>query len=127
MHGFGCPRCNDSWGEIEIVRILKELGINFEQQKVYNNCCGRTGRALRFDFYLPDYNICVEFDGEQHFSAVRFWGMPIDVAEEKFKLTQYNDLLKNKYCQDNHIVLIRIPYWDIDCIETDYLSLLKAA
>lgn len=68
---------------------------------------------LRFDFYLPTYNTCIEFDGKQHFEAINFFG-----GEENLKLTQLRDSQKNQYCIQNNIDLYRISYNDIDNIYT---------
>ena len=64
--------------------------------------------------FNPDksINCLVEYDGEQHFQNREFFG-----GEEAFKKRQHNDQIKNQYCKDNNIKLIRIPYWDFDNIE----------
>ena len=62
---------------------------------------------LPFDFYIPKYNLIIEYDGFHHFYPVNGGG-----GEEKFKLTQENDAIKNKYCKENDITLLRIPYTD---------------
>lgn len=57
-----------SKGEQLIYDILIENNLVFEQQKTFNNCINpKTNKKLRFDFYLPDYNCCIEYDGEQHY------------------------------------------------------------
>lgn len=62
---------------------------------------------LPFDFYIPEQNILIEYDGQHHFEPIKGWG-----GEEKFKLTQENDQIKNKYCEEKNIKLLRIPYTD---------------
>ena len=62
----GCPICSESKGERSIRIILKNLNIKFESEKKF--CDLRHKYCLFFDFYLPDYNACIEFDGEQHFA-----------------------------------------------------------
>ena len=69
---------------------------------------------LRFDFYLPDYNCCIEYDGIQHFKRTNF-------SHDNFEERQKRDEIKNQYCKDNNIVLIRIPYTDLDLIDRQYL------
>ena len=66
---------------------------------------------MPFDFYLPDYNVCIEYNGLQHYTK-RF-GM----SDEDFKDRQKKDLIKEQYCEDNNITLINIPYWDYKNIE----------
>ena len=62
--------------------------------------------------------MCIEYDGEQHFRPIRFKGMKIEDSDVNFQIQKQRDLIKNKYCQDNNIILIRIPYWDFNNIET---------
>lgn len=62
---------------------------------------------LPFDFYLPELNICIEYDGEQHFKENRHFG-----GKEYLEKTKYHDQIKNEYCKNNNIKLIRIKYCD---------------
>ena len=81
--------------------------------------CKYKGR-LKFDFYLPDYNICIEFDGEQHFKPVEYWG-----GEEEFKKRQIKDKIKTSFCTNNDIKLIRIhckKMNKVDCILSEALK-----
>ena len=80
------------------------------------------GTRYRYDFYLPDYNLFIEYDGEQHFMPIGFFG-----GEEEFKRRQEHDKIKNKYCEDNHINLLRIPYWEqnIETIINNHLQRLS--
>jgi len=111
----GCPRCNNSKGERGIEEYLLENNINFEKQKRFKEC--RHKRPLPFDFYLPDYNICIEYDGEQHYKLTRFRGISVKKAKENFKEQPIKDAIKDKYCEDNNIKLIRIPYTEFEKIE----------
>ena len=69
-------------------------------------------KRLRFDFYLPEYNTCIEYDGRQHFTPVEVFG-----GEEGYFKTKKRDGIKNKYCKDNNIGSLRIPYNQINNIE----------
>lgn len=111
LRGKRCPICRDSRGELEIYNLLKKHNIKFTTQKKFKEC--KNIRPLPFDFYLNDLSVCVEYDGGQHFEPVDFFG-----GEEKFKLQQINDNIKNTYCKENNIPLLRIPYWDYDNIES---------
>jgi len=102
---YGCPKCNDSKGEIEIKRILESYNILYETQKTFKNCKYKS--LLKFDFYLPKYNCCIEYDGQQHFKPLKFFG-----GIDEFKKTQIRDKIKNKYCKDENINLLRIKYND---------------
>jgi hypothetical protein len=105
----GCPYCQESKGEREIGRILKLKKIPFISQHRFIDCTnkikGRYCRKLPFDFYLPKFNSCVEFDGLQHFQSVDRWG-----GEEGFQNRKKLDKIKTEYCEENGIKLIRIPY-----------------
>ena len=106
-----CPECNTtSKGEEKIKEILIKYNIKFNQQYLFNDC--RNTRPLPFDFYLPQYNITIEYDGRQHYKLDCFNMNLLDLMNLK-----YNDNKKTQYCNDNNIKLIRIPYWDFNNIE----------
>lgn len=82
----------------------------------------------RFDFYLPQYNLMIEYDGQQHYEPVNFGGMNEEEMLEKLKIIQQHDAIKTAYCKDNNILLLRIPYWESKNIETiinNYLQRLN--
>jgi very-short-patch-repair endonuclease len=108
-----CPFCHESKGEVAVEKSLKSHLVNFVKQKKFDNCINpKTGRKLPFDFYLPDYKVCIEFDGKQHYSPVDLFG-----GQEGFKKRQYLDNIKNRYCYDHNIRLIRISYKNYDDVE----------
>lgn len=110
LSGGGCQKCKSSKGEIKIRNILEKNNINFEEQKRFQDC--RDQRPLSFDFYLPDYNFCIEFDGAQHSTKVTYFG-----GEDSFIDRQRKDKIKNDYCKNNNINLLRISYKDKECVE----------
>ena len=109
-----CSKCakSESRGETKIRLYLENHKIEFVQQKRFNDC--RTKVPLPFDFYLPSLNTIIEYDGEGHYYRVDFKGHD---GSDTFKRTIENDKIKNKYCEDNNIKIIRIPYWDYKNIE----------
>lgn len=108
--------CSNSKGEHKISNILNNLNITFQQQKTFNNCRNsKTNALLKFDFYLPDYNCCIEYDGEQHFKEKE------NYYKDTLKERQQRDEIKNQYCQNNNIKLIRIPYWDYNKLDKEYI------
>ena len=115
QRGKRCPYCNNSKGEKRISEYLISNSINYISQYKFENC--RNNKPLPFDFYLPDYNICIEYDGEQHFHPVDFGGKGIKKAEEEYLGFKKRDKIKTQYCENNNIKLIRIPYWEFDNIE----------
>lgn len=107
--GQGCPNCHISYGELAVKSWLIDNKIKFIQQYKYQDL-KINKKLFQFDFYVPCVNTLIEYDGEQHFMPVRFNGMSIDKALANFKIAQYRDSLKNKFCEENKIALIRISY-----------------
>lgn len=103
IRGTRCPRCRKSHGELAIETWLNSKNCGYISQKKFADC--KDQRPLPFDFYLPDYNLVIEYDGRQHFQSCGYFG-----GEEKFRIQHKHDLIKNKYCEDNNINLLRIPY-----------------
>lgn len=85
------------------------MNIKYIRQKYFETL--RYINPLSFDFYLPEFNICIEFDGEQHYKPVKWFG-----GKEGFELTLKRDKCKNIWCVENNIKLIRIKYNEIDKI-----------
>lgn len=111
--------CIKSLGETKISKILTSLNISFKQQKTFENCrFPDTNQLARFDFYLPDYNIIIEYDGEQHFiSKNSGWSNDSQLA-----YTKSHDDFKNQWCYLNNIKLIRIPFLDYEKINNNYIQ-----
>ena len=103
LQGYGCSHCNASKGEISVRKYLIENNIDFSEQHEFPGLKYKTN--LKVDFYLPEQNTCIEYDGIQHFESVEYFG-----GDENFKKILERDSIKNKYCEDNNIRLIRIPY-----------------
>lgn len=99
----GCPYCARSHGEDYVSEYLLERGINFETQKKFSGCFYK--RQLPFDFYLPDFNVLIEYDGVQHSHPIDFFG-----GEKGFKAQNKRDTIKNDYAIKNNIHLLRIMY-----------------
>jgi hypothetical protein len=108
--GAGCPVCNESKGENKIRGFLVKNKVNFLKEKTFNGCENK--KSLYFDFYLPDYNLLIEYDGALHFKSVNFFG-----GENGFTYRKNNDELKNKFAFENDIELLRINYFDFDKID----------
>lgn len=104
--------CLKSQGELKLITILVQSGKNFQKEKTFDNFVTQTNTHYRFDFYL-DNKFLIEYDGIQHFEQ-HFFGNTIKEFEERIKYDQ----IKNKYCLDNNIPLYRIPYYDLDKINT---------
>lgn len=101
-----CGCIKESHGENKIREILTQNNIYFINQKKFSNFkYSDTQGVPKFDFYLPQLNTCIEYDGEQHFSLIFSFD-----TEERFQQRQLHDKEKNAYCLKNNITLIRIPY-----------------
>lgn len=114
-NGKGCPKCSSSKGEKCISKYLDEHNIEYIQEYIFPNCKDET--YLRFDFYLPQHNICIEYDGIQHFQPIGFSKKGRANKDQLFAKVQKHDKIKNDYCATNGIKLIRIPYYDYNEIQ----------
>lgn len=111
-----CRKCypKDSLGSLKIKKYLNEKKIKFETEKKFKNCFGESKFLLPFDFYIKDFNLIIEFDGEQHFKP-KFGE---DWNGTEFNRTKKNDEIKNNFCKKQKIQLIRIPYNYVNNITT---------
>lgn len=104
----GCRKCNpSSKGESIIIEYLNNIGLPYIPEAKFENCIYIN--SMRFDFYIPIFNLCIEFDGIQHYKPVDYFG-----GTRAFEETKKRDELKNKFCETNNINLLRISYLDID-------------
>lgn len=111
LNGTGCPKCNESKGEKRIAKYLKENNIKFKPQKKFNDLLGVGGKQLSYDFYLPLYDILIEYQGEYHD------GTAGNQTEKEFEIQKEHDKRKKKYAEEHNIELLEIWYWDYDKIE----------
>lgn len=113
----GCLRTEkNSSAEMLVKKILNNNDVYYLPEHTFDDCIGVNGWKLRFDFYLPDYKLAIECDGEQHFHPVAFYG-----GVEKFETLQANDKIKNEYCENKSILLLRLPYTEKD---EDYSNII---
>ena len=90
LNGRGCPQCNESFGERKTRQWLNSRNIKYIYQKIFKDC--KDIKPLPFDFYLPDYNICIEYDGMQHFTPIDYFG-----GQESFERTVKHDKIKDNF------------------------------
>lgn len=111
-----CPKCsqNISRGEFAIKKYLQDKNIHFDMQHRFDDC--RTKVPLPFDFYIPDLNTCIEYDGAGHYKPIPRGGATELEAKEDLNSIKQRDKIKTNYCNNHNINLIRIPYWDYDNI-----------
>lgn len=95
--------CLKSSYEDLITKILTKNNIKFEKEKIFPEC--KDQKVLPFDFYIPELQLLIEMQGEQHFKEVAFWG-----GEDGLKLRQYHDQLKQDFCKSSGYNLLIIKY-----------------
>lgn len=110
IQGSGCPNCGESQGEKAISKFLDKNNISYYRQHKFNDC--KNVFELPFDFYIPSKRLLIEFDGKQHYEPIEHFG-----GIDTFRKLKINDKIKNDYCEDNYIELVRIKYDQIDNIE----------
>lgn len=99
----GCPICKSSKGEKSVRQFLIKNNINYIQQKVFKECKNKS--HLPFDFYLPNLNICIEYNGIQHYKSVEYFG-----GIDYFEKIKKHDKIKEDFCRQNGIFLLKIKY-----------------
>ena len=101
--GTGCPKCSTSKGEKQVMNWLDSHCISYTPQKTFEDC--RDKRKLPFDFYLTDYNTCIEYQGIQHYKPIEYFG-----GENHLLYVRRHDVIKKDYCESRNIKLICISY-----------------
>lgn len=106
-----CPICYPpaiSKGENFLAKFFTKNNIEFKDQKRFPGLVGRNGGPLKFDFYLPEYNLCIEYQGIQHYGPQYYFGK--EKFQEKYEELIENDQKKRDYCKENEISLLEIKY-----------------
>lgn len=118
LFGQGCPSCSRSKGEKSIELWLKTNGICHKPEHWFDDCRGIC-RPLPFDFWLPEHNILIEYQGRQHFECVYFSKDEKykESSEKNFQQTKINDSIKKRYCVDKGIRLIEITHKQLRSID----------
>jgi very-short-patch-repair endonuclease len=102
----GCKYCNETKGEKQIRIYLENNNLKYKQQ--YKN------HGFIFDFYIPDYNTYIEFNGRQHYEPIEFFG-----GVKSYNKQLSKDKLKDQILKNENIKLIKIGYWQIN--KVDYI------
>ena len=111
-HTQSCGCITKSIGEQNIENILLTNNIQYFKEYSFSDLPNR-----RFDFYLPDYNRLIEFDGPQHIKYSKNWYQ----TYEEWKQALDRDYEKNEYALTYNIELVRIPYNERDSITLEML------
>ena len=107
-----CDKSQDTYKQEQICSYLELQGHHVIREKTFENC--KDKHVLPFDCYLDDLNVVVEYDGEQHYIPIRFGGCSDGEMNEKYLYTKRHDEIKTKFCKDNGIHLIRIPFFNFE-------------
>lgn len=122
-NGRGCPKCAESKGEKQLDILLTKYNIPHDKQHSFYNLIGIKGGLLRFDISVfwdkkqTKLRMLIEYDGIFHYEK--------QYEDDGFETLQIHDKLKDEYCKNNNIPLLRIPYWDFDNIEEILLKELN--
>lgn len=113
-----CGRCVVSKGENKVKKTLEDMGVYFLQQENFDKTFKRpdTTRCCFADFYLPNQNIVIEYNGEQHYHPVEYFG-----GEQGFIKLKDRDRWKKQFYYNHNLKLIVIPYTDYENISVEYL------
>lgn len=104
VSGRGCPICRCSHGEEKVERWLRKHNIDY----IFQHRVVDKGRLYKIDFFLPEKNVFIEFNGIQHYQVVDAFG-----GEEDFRHRQQRDKSLREYCRRKSIKLIEIPYTEM--------------
>ena len=120
LRGSGCNCCkmstNENFTEEALTQLKEFFNINFERFKRFEDLRGKGDKKLEFDFYLPDLNTLIEYQGEQHYRPVQYMGCSLEEAEQNFKDQLIRDQMKRDYCEEKGYYLMEIPF-DVKGVE----------
>lgn len=111
---YRCPICTNrvSGNEFKIQQFLNLYNIEYIKEYKFKDC--KYKKELPFDFYLPKYNLCIEAQGEQHYKPVLFGGRSKKDSIKEFYFQREKDKIKENYCKEHKISLLKIPYLDLN-------------
>lgn len=113
-HTSSCG-CLLSYYNMYIAQLLDKKEIEYKQEYTVFM---KNDKYYRYDFFLPNYNLFIEYDGQQHYMPAHFGNIGEEQAKLILERVKQHDKIKDQYCKENDINLLRIPYWEKDNIET---------
>lgn len=117
----GCRRCKCTIGERKVGYWLDTHDYKYKTEFIFPEC--KDIAPLRFDFYIPSINTCIEYQGEQHYKPIVFQKDEAENVDIDFAKLKERDKIKREFCANNNIALIEVPYWEINNID-NYLNKL---
>ena len=126
LTGNGCPRCSSSKGEKKILYWLEKNWSkdDWVAQKKFRDLRGTGNGLLSYDFYIPSNNLCIEFQGIQHYAPTKFHRN--HNAEAQFLIQQEHDRRKRQYCEEHGMTLLEIRHDEMDMIDDILEKALKS-
>lgn len=119
LSGFGCPYCNRSTYEIEIDKLLKQYNISFISQYTFDELRGKKNVRLSYDFYLPDYKLLIEFQGQFHDNSL----LSLQ-SKNELKRRKELDCIKKDYAIQHGFNYCEIWYYEFDRVEEIILNII---
>ncbi len=123
-HTISCGCRTRSKGELVIKNFLDKFNFEYKEQFRFDNC--KYKNPLVFDFLIRNYktgiyDLAIEFDGIQHYQPIVFRGTSYTDVKEIYNVNVLRDEIKTDYCCKNNIKLLRIPYWELDDNNIEYI------
>lgn len=119
-HTQSCGCIKESHGSQKIRLLLQDNNFDFQTEYSFKDLISPNNKELRFDFAIFKNGKLIqliEFDGKQHYEeCYGFYTGELNNIQQR-------DELKNQYCKEHNIKLVRVPYYDIDKITLEYLGL----
>lgn len=112
VQACGCPTCSGSHGEQAIAAHLRQMGIEYQPQKRFDDLRGPGGGMLSYDFYIPSANTLIEYQGEYHD------GSGLYQTADSFEYQRTRDALKRNYAKEHDYALLEIWYRDFKHIKS---------
>lgn len=105
LQGRRCSNCSKSYGEQLVKEVLDLFSVNYIQQKHFEGLVSRKGNLLSYDFFIPELNVLIEYQGKQHYQPIKYFG-----GEDAYSSQKYNDKEKYNFAKENKYKLVAIKY-----------------
>lgn len=100
----GCSKMSN--GEVLVERILKDLNVKYDKQYRLDGCSNKQSLLFDFAVHNVDKLILIEYDGQQHYKSIEWFG-----GEQAYRNTVLRDRIKDNYCKEHNLQLLRLPYY----------------
>lgn len=111
-----CPKSFKTYKEEAMCSLIESWGYSIDRQHSFDSC--RDVNLLKFDCYLMDFNTVIEYDGENHYFPVKYGAQSWEDAVKKHEYTKKHDEIKNNFCIENNVNIIRVPYFEFENMDS---------